>query len=60
MAMVLVGEACKGNGSMDLPPVNKRTDRPFDSTVNSDTDASIFVKYDLDEYYPAYAVHYTW
>ena len=58
--MVLIGEACVGNSSMDLPPENSRTGRPFDSTVNKSNGANIFVKYDNDEYYPAYAVHYTW
>ena len=60
LVMVLVGDACIGNSSMDLPPENPATKRPFDCSVNSRVHPSIFVKYEKDEYYPAYAVHYRW
>ena len=58
VCFVLVGLAAVGNKEMELPPINKATGRCYDSTVNSSTDPNIFVKYNLDEYYPAYIVSY--
>ncbi|KAF2358809.1 Poly(ADP-ribose) polymerase catalytic domain [Trinorchestia longiramus] len=58
LAMVLVGEACRGDRRMDYPPKNPKTNRHYDTTVNDAVPPSIFVKYNDDEYYPAYAVYY--
>ncbi|XP_018017317.1 protein mono-ADP-ribosyltransferase PARP12-like isoform X2 [Hyalella azteca] len=58
LAMVLVGDACVGNKSMDYPPKNPATNMHYDTTVNSTSNPTIFVKYNDDEYYPAYAVYY--
>lgn len=59
VVLVLVGKMTRGHNSMILPPVNVAAGRTFDTTCNSDTDATIFVKYNRDEYYPAYVVRYS-
>lgn len=58
MTMVLVGDACIGNKSMDFPPKNPVTGMYFDTTVNHSVKPTIFVKYNDDEYYPSYAIYY--
>ena len=58
VVLVLVGKMTRGHSNMSFPPMNKCAGRNYDTTCNSDTDASIFVKYDRAEYYPAYVVKY--
>lgn len=58
IALVLVGTAVVGESDMPLPPLDPKTNRRFDTTVNTERNPSIFVKYNLDEYYPAYLVKY--
>ncbi|KAG7172692.1 mono-ADP-ribosyltransferase PARP12-like 1, partial [Homarus americanus] len=55
---VLVGTMTVGNRSMEFPPTNTTTGRCFDSTCNDRHDSTIIVKYNKDEYYPAYLVKY--
>ncbi|XP_045592139.1 protein mono-ADP-ribosyltransferase PARP12 [Procambarus clarkii] len=55
---VLVGTMTVGNKNMEFPPENPATGRCFDTTCNDKNNADIFVKYNRDEYYPAYIVKY--
>lgn len=55
---VLVGTMTVGNSGMTLPPTNPETGRCFDTTCNDKLKSEIFVKYNRDEYYPAYIVKY--
>ncbi|KAL7638080.1 UNVERIFIED_CONTAM: hypothetical protein RMT77_011705 [Armadillidium vulgare] len=57
--LVLVGKACVGDSTFVIPPVNPSTKTRFDSTVESAVNPCIFVKYNLDDYYPAYIVKYS-
>ena len=58
IAYVLVGAGTVGSSDIKIPPVNKQSGRRFDTTVNTDRDCEIFVKYNMDEYYPAYFVKF--
>ncbi|XP_063613747.1 protein mono-ADP-ribosyltransferase PARP12-like [Penaeus indicus] len=58
VAFVLVGTLTKGNKDMEIPPQNAEFGRCFDTTCNDDFTPNIFVKYNKDEYYPAYIVKY--
>ncbi|XP_027227751.2 protein mono-ADP-ribosyltransferase PARP12 [Penaeus vannamei] len=58
VAFVLVGTLTRGNRDMEIPPQNSAFDRCFDTTCNDDNAPNIFVKYNKDEYYPAYIVKY--
>ncbi|XP_037797621.1 protein mono-ADP-ribosyltransferase PARP12-like [Penaeus monodon] len=58
VAFVLVGTMTKGNRDMEIPPQNTEFGRCFDTTCNNDFAPNIFVKYNKDEYYPAYIVKY--
>ncbi|KAL7638083.1 UNVERIFIED_CONTAM: hypothetical protein RMT77_011708 [Armadillidium vulgare] len=57
--LVLVGKACVGDSTIVIPPVNPSTKTRFDSTVECAINPYIFVKYNLDDYYPAYIVKYS-
>ncbi|RXG54942.1 Poly [ADP-ribose] polymerase 12 [Armadillidium vulgare] len=57
--LVLVGKACVGDSTFVIPPVNPSTKTRFDSTVECAINPYIFVKYNLDDYYPAYIVKYS-
>ncbi|XP_047485498.1 protein mono-ADP-ribosyltransferase PARP12-like [Penaeus chinensis] len=58
VAFVLVGTMTRGNKDMEIPPQNAEFGRCFDTTCNDDFTPNIFVKYNKDEYYPAYIVKY--
>ncbi|XP_042875137.1 protein mono-ADP-ribosyltransferase PARP12-like [Penaeus japonicus] len=58
VALILVGTITKGDRYMEVPPPNTTFDRCFDTTCNNDVEPNIFVKYNKDEYYPAYIVKY--
>ncbi|XP_045599153.2 protein mono-ADP-ribosyltransferase PARP12-like [Procambarus clarkii] len=55
---VLVGTMTIGNPNMEFPPENPETGRCFDTTCNDKHSSDIFVKYNRNEYYPAYIVKY--
>uniref|UniRef100_A0A0P4WFX8 Poly [ADP-ribose] polymerase n=1 Tax=Scylla olivacea TaxID=85551 RepID=A0A0P4WFX8_SCYOL len=59
VVLVLVGKMTVGHVNMSFPPMNASTGRNYDTTCDKETNASIFVKYDRDEYYPAYIVKYS-
>ncbi|MPC70667.1 Poly [ADP-ribose] polymerase 12 [Portunus trituberculatus] len=59
VVLVLVGKTTVGQANMSFPPTNASTGRRYDTTCDKETNASIFVKYDRDEYYPAYVVKYS-
>lgn len=59
VVLVVVGKMTRGCKEMTLPPENKASGRTYDTTCDSDTSATIFVKYHKDEYYPAYIVRYS-
>ncbi|XP_066956927.1 protein mono-ADP-ribosyltransferase PARP12-like isoform X1 [Macrobrachium rosenbergii] len=56
IAKVAVGSKAIGNCSMIRPPLNRKTNKLFDSTVDMLPNPKIIVKYDKQEYYPAYLV----
>ena len=58
IALVLVGQYDKGNSSLSRPPHDSMTNLLFDTTVDSISQPTIFVKYDMQEYYPEYIVEY--
>lgn len=58
VVIVLVGTMTVGSRIMDFPPENPKTGRYFDTTCNDEFNSTIFVKYNRDEYYPAYLVKY--
>lgn len=58
IAEVIVGEITKGDGSMTRPPKNPATNELYDTTVDNVEAPKIFVKYDKQEYYPAYVIEY--
>ncbi|XP_068231657.1 protein mono-ADP-ribosyltransferase PARP12-like [Palaemon carinicauda] len=57
IALVLVGSMAVGDGSMKFPPKREK-DVWFDTTCDREHNARIFVKYNRDEYYPAYIAHF--
>lgn len=59
VVLVLVGKTTVGHDNMRFPPVNASTGRSYDTTCDKETNPSIFVKYDRDEYYPSYVVKYS-
>lgn len=59
IAQVAVGAFTVGNSSMVRPPPNPATGMLFDSTVDRESNPSIIVKYDKQEYYPEYILTLT-
>lgn len=58
VVLVLVGRTTLGHSDMTLPPVNPASGRTYDTTCDKATSPTIFVKYNRDEYYPAYVARY--
>ena len=58
LAKVHVGLMCKGQSSMRYPPAWKSTIQ-YDTTVDDTVNPTIFVKYGIHEYYPAYLIQYS-
>lgn len=58
VVLVMVGKMTRGYRDTNFPPMNVSAGRAYDTTCDDDTNASIFVKYNRDEYYPAYVVRY--
>ncbi|XP_064092682.1 protein mono-ADP-ribosyltransferase PARP12-like isoform X3 [Macrobrachium nipponense] len=56
IAQVAVGSKAIGTSSLIRPPFNRKTNKLFDSTVDQLPVPKIIVKYDKQEYYPAYLV----
>ncbi|XP_053645008.1 protein mono-ADP-ribosyltransferase PARP11 isoform X2 [Cherax quadricarinatus] len=59
LAEVIIGEVVQGNASMTRPPKNPVTGELFNTTVDSMSSPKIFVKYDMQEYYPLYIIALT-
>ncbi|XP_066956930.1 protein mono-ADP-ribosyltransferase PARP12-like isoform X2 [Macrobrachium rosenbergii] len=59
VAQVAVGTKTQGYQNMVTPPINPMTQLPYDSTVNSENNPTIIVKYDKQEYYPEYLIIFT-
>jgi poly [ADP-ribose] polymerase 7/11/12/13 len=58
LAKVLVGLMCTGKSSMKYPPEWIGTIQ-YDTTVDDPAKPTIYVKYDSNDYYPAYLIQYT-
>ncbi|XP_069972796.1 protein mono-ADP-ribosyltransferase PARP12-like [Penaeus vannamei] len=56
VAKVLVGTITVGAKDLRRPPLNPATNELFDTTVDNETQPTIFVKYDKQEYYPYYLI----
>ncbi|XP_076061159.1 protein mono-ADP-ribosyltransferase PARP12-like isoform X2 [Oratosquilla oratoria] len=57
IALVLVGYCTVGNRCMEFPPRNTTTGYLYDTTLNGSS-SEVFVKYNHNEYYPAYVLFY--
>ncbi|MPC11923.1 Poly [ADP-ribose] polymerase 12 [Portunus trituberculatus] len=58
LADVIIGYMTLGNKNLNKPPLNSLIDKPYDTTVDSMTAPTIFVKYYKEEYYPEYIIEF--
>lgn len=56
LAEVIIGYVTPGSKGLNRPPPNPSTGFPYDTTVDSMTAPTIFVKYEKEEYYPEYII----
>ena len=56
VAEVIIGYVTVGNKSLNHPPPNSNTGHPYDTTVDSITAPTVFVKYEKEDYYPEYII----
>ncbi|KAK7082352.1 Poly (ADP-ribose) polymerase [Halocaridina rubra] len=56
LAKVAIGTYVVGDVNMVRPPLNPKTNKLYDSTVDRVHNPNIIVKYDKQEYYPEYIV----
>lgn len=59
LAEVIIGYVTLGNKNLNKPPQNNLTNEAYDTTVDSMTAPTIFVKYFKEEYYPEYIIKFT-
>lgn len=59
LAEVIIGYVTLGNKNLNKPPQNNLTNEAYDTTVDSMTAPTIFVKYFKEEYYPEYIIEFT-
>ena len=58
LAEVIIGYITLGNKNLNKPPLNNFTNNPYDTTVDSMTAPTVFVKYYKEEYYPDYIIEF--
>ncbi|MCL4129481.1 UNVERIFIED_CONTAM: hypothetical protein GTU68_036608, partial [Idotea baltica] len=56
VANVILGKVTPGSAKLTRPPVNPSTNDLYDTTTDSATSPSLFVKFDKQEYYPSFLV----
>ncbi|KAG7522867.1 poly [ADP-ribose] polymerase 12 [Solea senegalensis] len=59
VALVLVGEYCKGTSSLVRPPSKGTSGNLYDSCVNCERNPSIFVIFEKHQIYPEYLINYS-
>lgn len=59
LSEVIIGYVTLGNKNLNKPPQNNLTNEAYDTTVDSMTAPTIFVKYFKEEYYPEYIIEFT-